>query len=149
MQRAAAWDAPARTPAQGRLAGVILDEIACLPEAPLALPMPADTRVRKVATAMLADLSDTRNLEGWAALGALSARTLSRLFVLETGLSFTAWRQRARLLKAMELLAAGRPVTAVALDLGYDNTSAFIALFRRAYGCTPGQYPGPAPIHHA
>ncbi|HID9329325.1 TPA: helix-turn-helix domain-containing protein, partial [Klebsiella pneumoniae] len=38
------------------------------------------------------------------------------------------------------LLAAGKPVTAIALDLGYDNVSAFIALFRRMFGTTPGRY---------
>ena len=40
----------------------------------------------------------------------------------------------------VELLAAGKPVTAIALDLGYDNVSAFIALFRRMFGTTPGRY---------
>ena len=41
---------------------------------------------------------------------------------------------------ALESLAAGQPVTAVALDAGYGNTSAFIALFRQVFGVTPGQY---------
>jgi AraC-like DNA-binding protein len=45
-----------------------------------------------------------------------------------------------RLLKALEWLAAGRPVTAVALDSGYDNVSAFIAVFRQVFGVTPGRY---------
>jgi AraC-like DNA-binding protein len=36
----------------------------------------------------------------------------------------------------------------VAFDLGYDNVSAFIALFRRTFGTTPGRYfaPGQAVI---
>lgn len=58
----------------------------------------------------------------------------------ETGFTFTEWRQRVRLLKALESLAADKPVMAVALDSGYDNASAFIALFRRVFGVTPGQY---------
>ncbi|MGC0175398.1 helix-turn-helix domain-containing protein, partial [Klebsiella pneumoniae] len=53
---------------------------------------------------------------------------------------FNEWRQRIRLLRALELLAAGKPVTAIALDLGYDNVSAFIGLFRRMFGTTPGRY---------
>ena len=65
---------------------------------------------------------------------------LRRLFVKETGLTFGAWRQQARLLKALEWLAAGRPVTAIALDLGYESPSAFIAMFRRAFGVPPGRY---------
>jgi len=40
----------------------------------------------------------------------------------------------------MELLAAGHSVTSVALQVGYDGTSAFIAMFRRATGRTPGRY---------
>ena len=60
--------------------------------------------------------------------------------IAETGFSFNEWRQRIRLLRALELLAAGKPVTAIALDLGYDNVSAFIALFRRMFGTTPGRY---------
>jgi len=31
-------------------------------------------------------------------------------------------------------------VTSVALDLGYGNVSAFIALFKRSFGVTPGRY---------
>ena len=37
-------------------------------------------------------------------------------------------------------LAAGRPVTVLALDLGYDSPSAFIAAFKRAFGVTPARY---------
>lgn len=71
----------------------------------------------------------------WAGM---SSRTLTRRFRAETGFSFNEWRQRIRLLRALELLAAGKPVTAIALDLGYDNVSAFIALFRRMFGTTRG-----------
>jgi AraC-like DNA-binding protein len=67
-------------------------------------------------------------------------RTLARLFRRETGLSFAAWRQQLRLLRALERLAAGEPVTAVALDLGYSGPSAFVAMFRRALGVSPGRY---------
>ena len=55
-------------------------------------------------------------------------------------MSFGAWRRQLRLLRALERLAAGEPVTTVALALGYDSTSAFIAMFRRNLGRTPGSY---------
>ena len=48
-----------------------------------------------------------------------------------------AWQ---RLLAAVEWLASGRPVTQVALDLGYESPSAFIAMFKRHMGDTPGQF---------
>ena len=55
-------------------------------------------------------------------------------------MSFRSWRQQRRLLRALELLATGRSVTDVALELGYDNASAFIAMFRRCLGTTPARY---------
>ena len=71
---------------------------------------------------------------------ATSARTLERIFQEETGMTFGRWRQQLRLLQAMRLLAAGRPVTAVALEVGYESPSAFIAMFKRTLGTTPHRY---------
>lgn len=140
VTRAAAWKENVLTASQARLAGVILDEIQSLPLANLGLPMPQDTRLRRIARALTERPHDDRRLEAWAAWAGLSPRTVTRRFSAETGFSFTEWRQRVRLLRALELLAAGQPVTAIALDLGYDNVSAFIALFRRVFGVTPGRY---------
>jgi len=47
-----------------------------------------------------------------------SVRTLERLFKDETGLSFGAWRQRARLLQSLVLLADGANVTQAAFAVG-------------------------------
>jgi len=55
-------------------------------------------------------------------------------------MSFGAWRQQVRLLRALELLAAGEAVTGVAFDLGYESPSAFIAMFRRNLGASPTRY---------
>ena len=38
------------------------------------------------------------------------------------------------------MLAAGAAVTTVALDLGYENASGFITMFRKAMGQPPGRY---------
>ncbi len=69
-----------------------------------------------------------------------SPRTLERIFRNETGMTFGKWRQQLRLLHAMRLLAAGRPVTTVAFEVGYDSPSAFVAMFRRTLGQTPRRY---------
>ena len=140
VARAATWNGHALDAARQRVAGLILDEIRAAPQEPLGLPLPADVRLMRIARALLDDLADPRGLEDWAAFGALSARTLSRRFVAETGFTFADWRQRARLMRAIEMLAAGTPVTAIALSLGYDNVSAFIAMFRRAHGVTPARF---------
>ncbi|WP_164096615.1 helix-turn-helix domain-containing protein, partial [Serratia marcescens] len=82
----------------------------------------------------------------WADWAGIPARTMTRKFVVETGFTFTEWRQRARLMRALELLAAGQAVTTVALDVGYNNISAFIAMFRRVFGVTPTRYFANGPV---
>lgn len=140
VMRAASWTGEFRDAAQTRLMEVILDEMQCAPDAGLDLPMPRDARLLRIAHALSTRPDDERCLEDWARWADISPRTLSRKFTAETGLSLKDWRQRLRLLRALELLAAGRPVKTIALDLGYSNVSAFIALFRRALGATPGRY---------
>jgi len=125
---------------QGRLIAVLLDELSRLPPVPLDLPQPAEPRLHRVTQALLADPGDRRSLAAWARWAGASPRTLARLFLRETGLSFGAWRQRARLLQAVARLATGQAVTTVALDVGYDSPSAFIAAFRRQFGTTPRRY---------
>ncbi|WP_245396673.1 AraC family transcriptional regulator [Jiella sonneratiae] len=138
--RAAAWTEGPLSPAQSHLASVILDEIASTPEEPLGLPMPADPRLQRIARALADAPSEQRRMEEWAAWAGLAPRTLSRRFVLETGLTFSAWRRRCLLLRSVEMLIAGESVTAVAIDLGYETVSSFIELFRRQFGTTPGRY---------
>jgi len=139
VARAATWDARAFDAPRQRVADVIVDELRAAAPEPLGLPLPTDARLMRIARALLDDLSDPRGLDEWAAHGAVSARTLSRRFVAETGFTFADWRQRARMMRAVELLAAGHTVTATALTLGYDNVSAFIAMFRRMHGTTPAR----------
>ncbi len=126
--------------ADGRLVRVLLDQIAALPAQPLHLPWPRDPRALAVARALEADPADGRPLEEWAREAGASARTLARTFRADCGLTFGQWRLRLRLLGALERLAAGEAVTAVAFDMGYDQPSAFIAMFRRLLGTTPGAY---------
>ncbi len=140
VMRAATWRQGARDELQMHLAGVILGEINLLPPAPFGLPMPTDPRLVRIARSLIADLSDNRSLESWAIRVGMAPRTVTRRFPLETGFSFTVWRQRARLMRALELLAAGVPVTTIAFDLGYETAGAFSALFRRHFGTTPTEY---------
>ena len=131
--------------AEERLVAVALDEIATTPVAPLHLPTPADERLVRVAQALRAAPDSDRTLADWARVAGASVRTLERLFLRDTGMSFGAWRRQLRLLRALERLAGGESVTAVSLALGYDSPSAFIAMFRRQLGTTPGDYFALAP----
>jgi len=126
--------------AEAHLVAVIVDEIRAARTAPLHLPMPTDPRARRHAEACRDDPGDRRRLRDWAPHVGASERTLERLFRAEVGRSFGAWRQQARLLRALELLAAGATVTDAALQVGFATPSAFIAMFRRATGTTPARY---------
>lgn len=147
VERASAWtdsEGDAAAPARRRIVELIRDEIRTLPQAGAALVLPLDPRLQRLALALSDQPSDTRSLEDWAAAVGMAPRTLARRYLAETGLTVGAWRQRARLMRAQEMLAAGAAVTTVALELGYDNVSAFIAMFKRELGTTPGRYSAPA-----
>jgi AraC-like DNA-binding protein len=129
-----------RVAAQRHLQDVLLDELTLLPLLPLDLPTPRDARAARVAALIRAEPSAPHTLAAVARAAAASARTLERLFREETGLPFGVWRQRARLLRALQLLAEGSTVAATAGAVGYESPSAFVAAFRRALGTTPGRY---------
>lgn len=139
--RAATWQDGRMDAARTRITGLILDEITGLPAEDFGLPMPAEPRLQRIAQAILEDPADGRSLEGWAGWAGLTPRTLSRRFPRETGLSFTDWRHRARMMRALEMLAEGASVTAIAFDLGYASVSGFIARFRQSFGVTPAAHP--------
>jgi len=133
------WQYPSTGPRM-RLLSVLVEQIATLPQAALHLPEPQDRRLRAISAALRADPACNDTLEQWASRVGASTRTLARLFVKETALTFALWRQQLRLLVALEALAHGQSVTAAALSTGYQDTSAFVSMFRRALGMTPGRY---------
>lgn len=55
-------------------------------------------------------------------------------------MTFPQWRTQLRLYQALVLLAEGVPVTTVAHRCGWFSASAFIDVFRQAYGHTPGRH---------
>jgi len=54
-------------------------------------------------------------------------------------MAFGEWRQHACLISALSRLTEGQPVTAVALELGYDSPGAFSTMFRRRLGFSPSE----------
>ncbi len=140
--------APHRTvPAHDRLIGVLVDQLAALPVAPLQLPRPRDERARALADLILADLEmtdlgDARSIDDLARGCGASRRTLERLFAAETGMTVGRWRTRARLVEAVRRLAAGESSTQVAAAVGYSTPSAFGAAFRSELGTSPRRYLG-------
>lgn len=127
-------------PEQKRLAAVLVDQILRTREVPAQIKLPADKRARAVAIKAQSDLSRVMPLEKLVRGCGASVRTIERLFVLETGLTFGRWLQRVKVLHAVGRLADGCSVTEAGLAVGYDSTSAFIAMFKRVLGKTPGSY---------
>jgi len=123
-----------------RLLAVILDQIRSMTIAPLELPIPEDARLQKIYRHLSSNPGDRRRLEEWGKVVGATGRTLARRFRNETGLSFGQWRQQVRILEALRRLGMKEPVTTVSMELGYDSTSAFISMFKKALGKTPGQY---------
>lgn len=130
------WRGPA-----GRLFRTLRDQVAVARPAPLHLPLPQDPRLLKICDQLQTDPASPRTIAEWGALAGASERTLQRLFQKETRLSFQQWRQQLRLQIALQQLVEDRqPVTTIAAALGYESTSAFIAMFRSQMGVTPGEY---------
>lgn len=119
---------------------MILDEIPRCAEHPLRVPLPGDKRLKALCDALIADPGAEVTLAGWATQVGASERTLSRLFERELGMGFGHWRQQVRLAHAAPLIAGGMPLSQVAAQLGYASQSAFSAMFRKTFGCSPSRF---------
>ncbi|MBT2234290.1 helix-turn-helix transcriptional regulator [Nonomuraea sp. NEAU-A123] len=123
-----------------RLRRVLVDELHEAREQPLQLPEPHDDRLQAIAQMMYEQPGDNTSLaELGRAIGA-SARTLSRLFHNELGMTFYEWRTQLRIYHALILLADGHDATHVAHACGWANPSSFISAFTNIIGTTPGRY---------
>lgn len=116
---------------------LILHELTETPDAPTFLPLPASVIGRRVADLVLADPRSQLDIDEFASRAATSVRTISRLFPVETGLTYRAWRQRARIVLAIEQLSKGGAIFQVAADAGFASTAAFCFAFRQVTMMTP------------
>ncbi|WP_281005270.1 helix-turn-helix transcriptional regulator [Nocardia vinacea] len=107
---------------------------------PVGARRPADARAGQVADALTRNPADPRTLTEFAADAATSPRTLARLFLVETGISFGQWRTQIRLAASLPLLAEGLPIARIAGRVGYATPSAYVAAFHRTVGVSPGRY---------
>jgi len=127
-----------RSKIHSHLIDVLIDQLETVKAAPLQLPSPSDGRAVRVAAALQRNPGES--LAAVCEKAGASKRTVERLFLQETHLSLGKWRQQLRLLRSLELLAAGEKISHAALEAGYGTSSAFIAMFRKALGTTPRRY---------
>ena len=126
--------------AQERLVLTLLDELAAAPVEDLHLPMPRNPRLRRLAALLLAQPGDKSTLAEWAGRIGMSERSMTRQSLEELGMSVGRWRRQLHVILALQRLAQGHSVKAVALELGYENTSGFVTMFRKAVGKPPARY---------
>ncbi|MFD7158318.1 AraC family transcriptional regulator [Kribbella sp. NPDC059898] len=126
--------------ARARLQRVLVDELHEATEQPLQLPEPRDDRLRAIARLLHDNPADNTPLTELGRQAGAGARTLSRLFRNELGMTYYEWRTQLRIYHALVLLAAGHETTYVAHACGWANPSGFIAAFAQIIGTTPGRH---------
>lgn len=134
---------PDRYPVEGveaRLAAVLLDELAAAPVEKLHLMLPSDDRLRTIADELAANPADRSSAREWAGRVGAGERTLNRLVLRETGMSFGRWRRQLHISLAVQWLSQGTPVHSVATKLGYESASSFVFMFRKVLGSPPARY---------
>ncbi|MDG9666819.1 AraC family transcriptional regulator [Hahella sp. CR1] len=104
------------------------------------LPMPHDARLLRMANTLWRAPESNPGLDALALEFGFSRRTLTRKFMQETGMSLSQWTQHAKLLRALELLAANESVSSAAFAVGYQSVSTFCAVFKQVFGMSPGDY---------
>ena len=94
---------------------------------------PTDTTAREVANA-----SAEIDLDAAARVAGLSAFHFLRTFANVLGVTPHQYLVRSRLRRAARLLPdASRPITDIALDVGFADLSNFVRTFHRAAGVSP------------
>jgi AraC-like DNA-binding protein/quercetin dioxygenase-like cupin family protein len=136
-------DAGPRYPADSVDGKVALAFVALIQKMDLTEPyisLPSSPRLKSIAEALLKAPGDRRTASQWAAAVGMSEKSLRRLLLNETGLSFLQWRQQFQLIVAVRALREGNSVQEVAGLVGYDSTAAFNTMFKKAMGVSPGRF---------
>lgn len=128
-----------------RLIEVLLDLLASMEKGNLHWPVPNEPRLKKLSQHLferhlLNAQEDKINLASLAKYLAMSERTLERLILKETAMTYHQWHSQLKIMMALSKLSDGLSVERIAYELGYQSVSAFIAMFKRHLGTTPAQY---------
>ena len=127
-------------PHEAALFDLHFHEILAARDIPLSISMPQDKRISGLAKAALDDPGLIATIDEWFNGASASRKTIERLFIGETGMAPSRWLRQVRILQAVSQLAAGKKISSVALDLGYQSPSAFAYMFRNAVGLSPSAF---------
>lgn len=124
----------------GQIVQTLLGEIDWTSIHPVSLPSFKNERLQRLERWLLRYPGDRNTVEQWAAKLQISPRTLTRLVLRETDLSFQVWRDHIRTFVAIPMLTEGRSLAEIADFLGYDTAWGFTSMFKRVTGKVPSQY---------
>ncbi|EAO0388582.1 AraC family transcriptional regulator [Salmonella enterica] len=119
---------------------LILQEVKSGGKVSLELPWPRDRRLQSLCEELINHPGYLPTLDNLADKISVSNRTLMRLFVKETGLTFRHWLQQMHVISAVSLLEEGSSVAKIAHHLGYASAESFGNMFKRRTGYSPGKY---------
>ncbi|MDO6428532.1 AraC family transcriptional regulator [Thalassotalea sp. 1_MG-2023] len=123
-----------------RLIHVFQDYLPQLIKRDTFLPYPQDERLIAIIEKLQKYPSMKSDLLSWGKFVQTSARTLTRNFKKETGLTYSQWRQRLNIQVAIKHLAQKDEIASIAALLGYQSSSSFIYMFRQQVGISPKQF---------
>jgi AraC-like DNA-binding protein len=121
---------------------LVLLEVAKSEAEDIGIPLPVSPPLRAWAGRFLEAPDAKASIDAGAAATGMSRRSFTRHFEQETGRTFSDWKRLVMVQHAIERLANGERVAAIAFDIGYENPSAFIAMFKAMRGMPPRQFVG-------
>ena len=127
---------------QRDILSLVLDVLPRMANLPTDLPMPQSENLMQATQAVLTRRAWNHPLHMIAAMAHMSERSFTRNFKLEVGLSYRAWRQRARLIVSLDLLNAQHSVKHIAHELGFSSSAAYVAAFNQWFGLPPAMFAG-------
>ena len=123
-----------------RIGRLTLHELTETADAPTYLPWPTSPVGRRLADLAFKDHQNKLRFSELASRAATSVRSASRVFPAETGLTFKAWRQRARIVWANDGLGRGKTISWVSAASGFASTAAFSSAFRQVTALAPTKF---------
>ena len=105
------------------------------------LPQPTGMLVKQACAYIQQNYTRSFSLEELSETIGVSKSYLSRIFKMDTGIPLWDYLNRYRIQKAKELLLiTDESITAIAADVGYEDTSYFSRVFHEIAGCSPRAY---------
>ena len=100
------------------------------------------SRINRVIDYINQNISEPLDLETLAGVAAFSKFHFHKVFGSIAGESIGSYISRLRLEKAAAAVAGpeGKPITDIAMDLGYSSLSVFSRSFREYFGMSPAQW---------